>query len=265
MPRASSKKCSFPVFVVVLILLAGPALVAFVWCNLYTVPVMMYHKVRENPEGHSDTVSPKMFRFQMQYLKEHGYHVLTLDELVEGITQGRRLPHKSVVITFDDGYENNYTEALPVLEQYSFPATIFISPEYFGRAEYLSVEQIAAMKDSLFSLGSHGMSQAYLPKMSRTQREYEITESQRLIEGQFGVPVKYFCYPIGGFNEEIKDMVKSAGFKAALTTNRGHDRFDKDVFEINRIKFSDSDNSDLTMWVKLLGYYNLFRKLKSPE
>jgi peptidoglycan/xylan/chitin deacetylase (PgdA/CDA1 family) len=229
------------------------------------VPIMMYHQVTANPDKRSDTVSPQLFRSQMKYLKDHGFRVLTLAELVEGIKARRSFPFNSIVITFDDGYENNFTDALPILKEFNFPATVFISPDLFGQAGYLTVEQIAALQRAGFTLGSHGMRQAYLPEVSRAEQEHEIFDSRRIISQQFGVPVKFYCFPLGGYNDEIKKMVKSAGYEASLTSNRGQDRLNRDEFALNRIRFSDNDNRDQIMWIKLLGYYNLFRKLKSPE
>ena len=85
------------------------------------------------------------------------------------------------------------------------------------------------------------------------------------IEGELGHRIDYFAYPSGGFNESIQALVKESGYKGACTTNRGYHPHNDDPYEIKRIRFGNNDHSDLVLWVKLSGYYHLFRKWKNPE
>ncbi len=255
-------KVLFVSFIIVSVL----ASIAGFWLpDKYVVPIMMYHKVEDSETLKSDTVSPENFQKHMAYLKNHGYRVLTLDEFVEGVKHDRMFPEKSVVLTFDDGYENNFLHAFPVLQQNQFPATLFISPEFIGREGFLTWRQIYQMQAHDISYGSHGMTQAYLPDLNEHRRRYEIEESKAVLEGNLSTRIDYFAYPVGGFNDDIKKRLQTSGYRAAMATNRGYDRFNKDVFEINRIRFSDKDNSGFILWAKLSGYYNLFRTLKHPE
>ena len=231
----------------------------------YTVPVIMYHRVEENPDAASDTVSPEVFERQMAYLRRHGYRVIPLDDLVAGTVAGQTFPRGTVVLTFDDGYENNYTNALPVLTQYRFPATVFISPDFMGRDGFLDWPRVRAMQQAGIRFGSHGLTQAYLPDLDEAQRRQEIADSRRRLREGLGEEVRFFCYPVGGFNDDIKRIVREAGYQGAMATNRGSDRWNRDVYEINRIRFSDQDTHPVKLWAKLSGYYNLFRKLKNPE
>ncbi|MFA5261064.1 MAG: polysaccharide deacetylase family protein [Candidatus Omnitrophota bacterium] len=249
------------VLLLVLALISGG-----IWLNShYTVPIIMYHKVEPNPAGKADTVSPEIFLRQMEFLKTRGYRIISLDDLVRGITSGHPPGKKSVVLTFDDGYENNYTQAFPLLKQYGFPAIIFVSPDFIGEEGFLSLTQIVDMQRAGIQFGSHGMSQAYLPDLSDAQRYLEVRESRRILMADLNAGVDYFCYPVGGFNDRIKDLVRQSGYLGALATNRGHDRFNTDVYELKRIRFSDKDGSPFVLWAKLSGYYNLFRKLKKSE
>ena len=252
------------VILILAVLLAG----ALIWSrDKYVVPIMMYHRIDAGVTTELDTVSPEVFELQMAFLKTHGYHILSVDELVDGLKQGKELPRNSVVITFDDGYENNFLYAFPVLKKYQFPAMFFISPGRRGTLrgnKYLELDQIKIMLDGGMDFGSHGMTQAYLPDSSEEEQLYEIQESKRVLEQELGVPIEYFAYPIGGFGEGIKDKIKEADYKAAFATNRGHDRFNKDLYEINRIKFSNKNTSRIVLWAKLHGYYNLFRRMKKP-
>lgn len=234
----------------------------------YVAPILMYHQIENSVEYKSDTISPANFDRQLKYLAEHQYRVIPLSELVEEIKSGRKLSRKTVVLTFDDGYANNFTQALPILKKYNFPATICLVPELLGQPGYLTWEQVRSMQRDpaeLINFASHTMNHAYLPDTPRDRQVYEIMESRRVLEKKLGVPVKYFTYPIGGFTAEIKQLVKDSGYEAALTTFRGSDRFNRDLFELKRVRMSDRKNSDFLIWAKLNGYYNLFRKMDNPS
>lgn len=233
----------------------------------YVVPVLMYHSIKDSDAG-SMYVNPSNFRRQMEFLYRGGYNVISLDELVEGILENRKFGFGTVVITFDDGFEDNYLNAFPVLSRHDFPATIFLVSSYIGRKEgYLNWDQVRVMKNNGIDFGSHTRNHVYLPSAEGTAELWEeISGSKEEIEKAIGRTVSYFCYPIGGFNDRIKRAVIRAGYKGACTTNRGYDRYNRDVFEINRIKVTDSDTAKpLHFRAKLSGYYNLFRSLKSPE
>lgn len=251
------------VFVLVTFILCV-GLSIFYFSGKYTVPIMMYHHVT-NEEFEAEDVTPENFRRQMNFLKTHHYHVISMDQLVNEITSGKPLPPKSVVIAFDDGNQDNYTNALPILKEFRFPVIFFISPGFFSRTGFMDWKEIKELQaQEFFSFGSHGMTQAYLPGLSEDKLEYEILESKKILEKGLGVKIDYIAYPVGGFNNAIKALVEKAGYKAAVTTNRGYDRFDKDLYEINRIRFSNADHHDIILIAKLSGYYNRFRNLKSP-
>lgn len=228
----------------------------------YVVPIMMYHHVDYAGEPQPNWVSPERFERHMAYLKKHGFKVLSLDELVETAGGQKPFSGKRVVITFDDGNEDNYIYAFNILKKYGFPAIIFVPSDFVNTPGYLNWEQMKEMINGGVAIGSHTRRHAYLPDLSAVEQWDEISGSKRMLEQHLGVPVEYLAYPVGGFSEAIKRFVKDAGYKGAATTNRGHDRFNKDVFELNRIRFSDKDNRNDYLWMKLSGYYNLFRKAK---
>lgn len=231
----------------------------------YTVPVMMYHNVGKVDVFREDTVSPENFERQLKFLRTRGYHILTLAELVDGIKAGKKFKHNTVAVTFDDGMKNNFTAAYPILSQYKIPTTFFICPGKIGKPDYLSWDDVLAMKKGGMSIASHSVHHAYLPKLSIKEQIYEIQESKKILEAKLGESVDFFAYPIGGFNEQIKETLRKSGYAAGFTTNRGNDRLDRDVYEINRIRFGDRDTNDWILTAKLSGYYNLFRKLKKSE
>ena len=234
----------------------------------YVVPVLMYHRISDGP-NESLYVKPVNFMRQMGYIKWRAYNVVTLDELVEGIKNGKRFKRNTVVITLDDGYEDNYLSACRILKNNGFPATIFLISNYIDKKdEFLKWRQIKEMlKDSKITFGGHTKSNVYLPDIKNKGRlKNEIAGCKRDIEAKIGQKIDYFCYPTGGFTEEIKEIVKEAGYKGACTTNRGFTQLNKDVYELKRIKVKNSDfvENPLSFWAKLSGYYNIFRKGKRP-
>ena len=125
--------------------------------------------------------------------------------------------------------------------------------------------QILELSRAGMTIACHGMQQLYLPDADEVNQDYEIRECKRVLEERLGKSVDFYAYPVGGFNAAIKAKVKTAGYRAAFTTNRGTDRFNTDVYELNRIRFSDRDNTWFILWAKLNGFYNLFRSLKSSH
>jgi peptidoglycan/xylan/chitin deacetylase (PgdA/CDA1 family) len=234
----------------------------------YVVPILMYHNVADvRKEGDLNTVSTAEFKKQMRFLKRHRYNVISFDDLIEGLNKGHVFQKDTVVIQFDDGFEDNYTNAFPVLKEYEFPAIVFLVSDLIGvDKSFLTWEQVKEMEKYNFVAGAHTRTHAYLPNLTNDQIREEIAGSKRVIEEKLGHRVDYFAYPSGGFNISAKEIAKEAGFKAAVTTNRGKDRLNRDFFELKRIRMNEDDSSQfkgIVMWAKLSGYYNLFRKSKS--
>jgi len=249
----------------VIILLGACFILGNILLSQYrVVPIMMYHNVDYSDSVKTDTVSTERFRTHMEYLKKNNFQVIALEELVNGLREGEKFSNKTVVLTFDDGYANNFKHAFPILKEYGYQATFFIPPTYIEEVGFMNWEQIRHLQQSGFSLGSHGLTQTYLPGLSKDRILLEIEASKRILEENLNKPVRHFAYPIGGFSDEIKEYIKDAGYTAALTTNRGHDRFNKDLYELNRIRFSDRDDRTIHLWGKLSGYNNLWRRLKQP-
>ena len=236
----------------------------FFWLSpRYVVPILMYHRF-----GYEDGnlfVTPENFSRQIAYIKDKGYNVISLDELVDGIKNNRKFKHRTVVITIDDGYRDNFTYAYPILRKYNFPVTIFIIANFIdNKKDFMNWDEInTASKDNI-SFGGHTKNHAYLPSIKeRAVLLDEVEGCKKFIRGKIGSSVDYFCYPIGGFTEEVKRFVKKAGYKGACTTNRGFVELNKDAYELKRVKVTNSDtNKPFSFWAKLSGYYNLFRSRK---
>ena len=250
----------------------------FFWLSSkYTVPILTYHYFGYESiiEGNNLPllfVTPDNFEKQMRYLKEKGYQVISLDALVEGLKNGRKFPHNTVVITIDDGHKSIFTYAYPILKKYGFPATVFLISDYIGsKPYYLNWDEVKEMSKNNISFGGHTRNHVYLASIKNNKDAlwYEIAGCKKVIEDHLGIPISYFCYPGGEFNEDIEMLVKKAGYKGACTTNRGFDILNRRHFyELDRISvrnvnpyFSFSNlYKPIRFRAKLLGYYNLFRK-----
>ncbi len=162
------------------------------------VPVLMYHAVSDNCWGYSELfVSPSNMEAQLKYLVENGYDPIWFEDLAHLEDYD-----KPVILTFDDGYDDNYTELFPLLQKYNVKATIFvIAKDTVGIAHKLTEEQIREMSDSgLVSIQSHGYSHNYMDAMDEETLEYELTESKKIIARITGKTPYVLCYPTGKYS-----------------------------------------------------------------
>ena len=206
------------------------------------IPVLMYHKVSPGKKE-KYRISPERFTNQMEYLSKKGYQTISPDELLGVVRKRRILLEKSVLITFDDGYKDNFTYAYPILKEYNFKATIFLVTQYMGKKsewskreeETLSWEEIEEMKEEGFSFGSHTHTHPNLLELSRDKVLSEIRDSKRILEERLGGPTKFIAYPYGKVNSQIRDMVKEAGYLGAFSTLPGKNAKNEDPFLLRRI------------------------------
>ena len=139
---------------------------------LYVVPILVYHHVDDEIYKDSPTVLRENFAQQMQFIHEKDYNVIALDELVDSIQGNYKLPRNSVVITFDDGYQDNYVHAFPILNKFNFPAIIFIATNKIDTKGFLTWDQIFVMQKNNISFGSHTRAHAYLPELEEKELKH---------------------------------------------------------------------------------------------
>jgi len=236
-----------------------------IWMDArYQVPILMYHNISLNPDGRVDTVTPENFERQMAFLKKRGYRVLPLRQVVEGLRSGQRFPRNSVIITFDDAMANNFSQALPILKKHGFSATFFVPAGKLGQPGRMTWEEVRQLFESGMDIGSHGMQEEYLPGLPLEQQQQEIFLSKEVLEANLKTAIILYAYPIGGFQPVTKALIVRAGYRGAVTTNRGSANERNDVFELRRIKVTDDSSSGLALWAKVSGYYDLFRRPKNP-
>ncbi|WP_254777083.1 polysaccharide deacetylase family protein [Paenibacillus sp. yr247] len=216
-----------------------------------SIPVLNYHSVTIDP-GNIVVISPAKLEEQMTYLHDHGYtpvSLATFISLIEG-NGSAAAPEKPVLLTFDDGYIDNYEQALPILAKYAFPATLFISPGMVDQVGYLNWEQIKKLHEAGWDIQPHGMTHPHLPKLSANQQAYEILEARKQIEEQLGVKADVFCYPYGEFNKITLKILMDHGFRYAFTTQQGYATDQQPPYQLKRIFINGEE--DLHSFIKKL-------------
>lgn len=183
------------------------------------IPVLMYHSIdykKNNP-----LIMPKeQFREQMKYLKDNGYTTLTLNELFSFFENNTPVPDKSVVLTFDDGYADNYTNAFPIIKEFGFKATVFMITDTVDKSgAYLNSTQLKEMDAYGFDVESHTLDHEELSKLSYAQQLNELKKSKLFLEKLLNKQVSYIAYPVGKYNKETVKAAQEAGYKMAFTTN----------------------------------------------
>ncbi|SDF68630.1 polysaccharide deacetylase family protein [Sporolituus thermophilus] len=197
------------------------------------VPILAYHMVDPAPEVYS--VDPAAFEEQMRYLAREGYTAISLAELLDGLAGKRALPAKPIVITFDDGYRDNYTVALPILEKYNFKATVFVIAGQVGRSGYLTWEEIKDMQRRHVEIGSHTLSHAALTALTLPERQREIGLSKQMLERHLGTPVEFLAYPYGKFDPALFPLLQEAGYRGACSGIAGLNFQGDNAYRLKRV------------------------------
>ena len=193
----------------------------------YSVPegvsVLMYHMIGNEP-GNAAIMTEANLRIQMNYLRDHGYHPITMQELYDYVTKGAPLPEKPVCITFDDGYLDSYTIVYPLMKEYGFPWTLFLITDDVGKPyNRMTWDQLREMANShTVTIANHTLSHPKLHNLAtRAEKEKEIVEANKALKYQLGVDNVWLAYPYGDYDDEIIDICKKAGIKMAVTTDAG--------------------------------------------
>ena len=236
----------------------------------YVVPILMYHSV--SPDAGPKTalaVTPRTFERQMHFLRKNKYNVIPLEHLVDLISQKKRIPRRTVAITFDDGYQDVYRYAFPILKVYNLPATLFIIVDEVGRAQgdRLSWQEILYMRDSgVVSFGSHALGPAPLINIgSDAQLRQQIFDSKTKLARALDVPVTLFSYPEGMFTPPIRQLVIDAGYRAAVATNPGVSSAADDRFALKRIRISENAANLFVFQMEASGYYTFMKEWKKKR
>jgi peptidoglycan/xylan/chitin deacetylase (PgdA/CDA1 family) len=202
---------------------------------LNKIQILMYHQVGNFPamSTHRATYCDhRRFAIQMRYLKWAGYQVLSMSEAVLCLTNLKAVPKNAVVLTFDDAYENFYEYALPQLQRYDFPATVYAISGMLGKnASWLSEDghdpaplmgaaRLRELHSYGIEIGSHSASHLRLAGLDTAKLRAEVTDSKRMLEDALGHRVVHFCYPYGSHDLRTMHAAAEAGYLSATTCER---------------------------------------------
>ncbi len=241
------------------------------------IKVLMYHKITADEKlcrSHWTYVSKEQFRKHLSLLDHWGFVPITFEDFLLYRKGEINLPKKSVILTFDDGYEGIYKIAFPMLKEYGWNAVLFVLGDRFVKSDFwdkhfglsetnlLSDEQIIEMHEAGFEVGSHSMQHANLIKVPQKIARYEISQSKEMLQALIKSQVKSFCYPFGLTNKEVKNIVHESGYELACGVFSGPPRFWKDQYDIRRITIRNSTD-DFSFGFKMLTPFEYYEWLGS--
>ena len=236
------------------------------------IPIIYYHRVIKDLSQagkHGIYVTAEMFDEHMNFLKSNGFKTISFEEALRVKKENKN--EKYVILTFDDGYEDNYLYAYPILKEYGFTAIVFLVAdlktnswdEKEPQVRMLSTNQIKEMHNYGIEFGSHTLSHCDLTKVSLEETQRELSESKKILEDKIGFEITTFAYPYGNCNAQIKLLAKESGYRFAFATDKAPLGLHEDVYQIRRIGiFPNTDVRGLVRKVK--GNYT-FRKEKDDS
>jgi peptidoglycan/xylan/chitin deacetylase (PgdA/CDA1 family) len=222
------------------------------------IPILMYHSISAEEEfrGHwyyRINTTPEVFADHMLNLAHNGYSVVRLCDVVSHFATGSELPTKPVVLTFDDGYEDFYTHAFPILRKYGFTATVFLATDYVGNIfklkNCMNWTQLRNLSKEGINFGSHTVTHPELNYMGTDELYYELNSSKKTIEDNIGVSADSFSYPFAfpeadyKFKAILKHTLVECGYTHGVTTNIGTIDTPNDLFFLKRIPVNTYDDT----------------------
>lgn len=211
------------------------------------IPVLYYHSVLPDSEvttRNEVTISPENLKTQLQLVKDLGYTTLTMSELNDYIINNKEIPKKSILITFDDGYADNYVHAFPILKELDMKATIFVISSGIDGGYYMSSDQLKDMVNYGIDIESHTVNHVHLDTLSYEEQLKELKDSKTTIEKVTNKEVLSIAFPFGDYNEDTLKAVTEAGYSIAFTTNRGLANRTDNKIALDRIYVSSEYSID---------------------
>lgn len=208
----------------------------------HNIPILMYHVLEDYSGTYEELyVSPQVFRQQLAYLKEEGYHTVKLQDVLEHWQNNKPLPEKPIVLSFDDGYRSMYTTAYPILKDFDYQGVFFLYNSKIDTDSGLSKEMVEEMVAGGMEIGSHTLSHPDMTKISAAKLKKELEDSQRLLSELVGSPVLTLAYPAGRYNEKVIKATEEAGYLAAVTTEYGSASINQNPLRLKRVRINKSD------------------------
>ncbi len=212
------------------------------------VPILMYHHIQNAPPGSNAvrrdlSVSPQDFEAQLRYLQQQGYHTVGLHDVVLHLTVGQPLPDRPIVLTFDDGYADAYTQAFPLLQRFGFTATFFLTtaPIDANDPAFLSWDSVVEMHAAGMDLEAHSYDHSDLRSRGFQFLVFQTLGPKEAIEARTGEKVRFFAYPSGRYDDYVVDVLRSANYWGAVATEQGATHTSDGLFALRRVRVSGGD------------------------
>ncbi len=217
-------------------------------------PILMYHYISPVPTGADRyrrdlTVSPENFEQHCSFLATNGYNTIRLAQLQTALLEGATLPPQPVVLTFDDGYEDAFTYALPILQHYGMVGTFFVVSQFMEQPGHLSWGQAELMLLAGMEIENHSRTHQNLVGRDMTFLLSEIEGAAQAIEATFKQRPRFFCYPAGRYDELTIEALQITGHKLAVTTQDGVIHDSSDPFRLSRLRVRGSTGVDGLRWL----------------
>lgn len=221
---------------------------AFAWLSIRFrnhIPILMYHRLADVP-GDRNALPPEKFAEQLKFLKQQGYYTASMEEVWAHYTSGKKLPKKSVLLTFDDGYADNFSAALPLLQKYQMRAAVFPISNWVGKENKwenfnkkptmtMTYDQLQAWRDAGMEIGAHSVNHPFLSTCQPDIVLGEVSECKQALQNRLGCEISFFCYPYGNFSPSVITALKEAGYKGAFAIFDQVPLLSVDVFALPRI------------------------------
>jgi peptidoglycan/xylan/chitin deacetylase (PgdA/CDA1 family) len=217
--------------------------------QISSVAILMYHRIAtDGPPGLARwRLAPELFAAHMEALHRAGYQTIKLEEWADAIDHGRPVQGKRVVLTFDDGYRDFRSDAVPVLRRYDFSATMFLVAERIGQtalwdasfgdcAPLMSWEEIKSLQPIGIEFGAHSCIHKKMTEMALKDLAEDTVKARKILEKGLGVLIPTLAYPYGDQNESVRRVVGEAGTRAAVTTESGVSKLGDDLLRLPRIE-----------------------------
>lgn len=206
------------------------------------IPILLYHYV-EYVKDPKDTIrqsldiQPYVFDEQVKTLKEAGFTFMTMADVADVLEGRKQLPEKPVVLTFDDGYRDLYTDVFPIIKKYQVKIVAYVVPGFLGKPNNLTHAQLQELSlSNLVEVAAHTVHHAYLKGLPSAKAKAEIDRSKDMLEKELRKPIVSFAYPYGAFDQETIKLVEQSGFKTAVSTIAGDIITPDDKFFIHRVR-----------------------------
>jgi peptidoglycan/xylan/chitin deacetylase (PgdA/CDA1 family) len=186
------------------------------------IPILVYHHVVPDHSPGVLYVTPDGFEQQLKYLRDNDYQSVSFTDLADCLEYGAPLPERPVILSFDDGWENQFAHAFPLLQQYGFTATFYVVTNYLDHQNFMTVDQLRTLMAAGMTIGAHTRSHPPLASIGSPQRlKDEIAGSKIWLEQQLGVAIDTFAYPYGSYTASVAAVVKETGYRTARTVDTG--------------------------------------------